>query len=84
MQELQQLFKDHPELRNKLKHIYEASLDPSTLPDSKGVRHDSRWSEDKGFSRALELLRRQVSGPGGAEDLQAFSEFVSRTEATNR
>lgn len=80
VQQVQQLFSDHPDLRNKLKHIYEASLDPSTVSDSKARRHNSGWSEDKGFSHALELLRRQASGPEGADDLKAFTEFVRRND----
>lgn len=77
-QQVEQLFKDNPELRGKLKLIYEASLDPSTLSDNRAGRYESNWSEQKGFSRALELFRRQVSDPDAAPDLKAFVDFVAQ------
>lgn len=77
---LVQLFKDHPELKQKLKSIYDITQDQSLHTGYErggNSRFDRGWSEEKGFNRGLALLSKELESSGSdTDDLKAFAACV--------
>jgi hypothetical protein len=81
-QEATELFQRYPDLRAKLKKIYEQTLDPSSRGDVGGrprnPRFEPRWSEQKGFDQGLAVLKAKLeSEVVDTEDLEAFVTWVN-------
>lgn len=83
-QEATELFQRYPDLRAKLKKIYEETLDPTIRADVGGrprnPRFEPRWSEQKGFDLGLAVLKAKLeSQVVNTEDLEAFVAWVNST-----
>ena len=75
------MFAKYPNLRAKLRSIYEATQDPGPRLESQfddGSRFERRWSEEKGFNRGMALLQRQlVSEDVDSKGLKIFAAYVA-------
>jgi hypothetical protein len=79
-EDLEKMFDTHPELKAKLKAIYDATLDPrSNSAHADGPGHfDRKWSEAKGFARGMDLLQRGLDSDAvDAEDVRMFAAYVA-------
>lgn len=88
MEELQKLFRDHPQLRQTLRSVYAETLDPGqhTASDrrSRYGRHEARWTEEKGFDQGLKSLKARLNSDGSvAEDLKVFAEYIRNQQASS-
>ncbi|ETN37062.1 uncharacterized protein HMPREF1541_08052 [Cyphellophora europaea CBS 101466] len=78
-EELEHLFQQYPNLRAKLKNIYEQTLHPDSRPNTTGrSRFNARWTEEKGFEEGLRNLKVKLeSDSADQDDLKAFVAFVT-------
>jgi len=75
------MFAKYPNLKAKLRSIYEATQDPASRPGSQAGSSghtERRWSEEKGFNHGMALLQRQLDSDGaGSEDLIVFAAYIA-------
>ena len=80
-EDLVQMFTKYPNLRTKLRSIYEATQDPASRPESQfgdDSRFERRWSEEKGFNHGMALLQRQLESEGAdSKGLKIFAAYVT-------
>lgn len=81
-EETDQLFKQYPHLREKLRAIYLETMDPKLKPGTvdrpRNSRAGPRWTEQKGFEDGLRVLKAKLdSDSADQEDLRAFAAYVS-------
>jgi hypothetical protein len=75
MDDLNHLFQEHHELKQKLQSIYEATQDPG--PRERDALFNRRWTEEKGFNRGLAVLSKELDADGTAgDDVKAFSAYI--------
>ena len=76
---LQKLFQQYPNLRTKLKYIFETANDPGDAqfnPNSRGQGH--QLSPQKRIAHAMRILANQLgSDTAEASGLKAFAELVA-------
>jgi hypothetical protein len=73
--DLNHLFQEHPELKQKLQSIYKATQDPG--PRERDAPFDQRWTKEKGFNSGLAVLSRELDADGAAgDDVKAFSAYI--------
>ncbi len=74
------LFQKHPALKTKLNAIYQSTLDQARDSSESNRRRDLRngmSSEEKAFSRGLQLLKQKLSDDSNDEDVAAFASYVN-------
>lgn len=82
-QDIVHLFTQYPQLRSRLKAIYEETLDPAGRNDveqrPRNSRFEYKWTEQKGFDRAMKVLKAKLdSDTVDSHDLEAFIAWVTK------
>ena len=81
VQQLQALFAQHPQLRRKLKFVYDETLESSSgssrTQSARYARAEPRWTEQKGFDQGLKVLKAKLDPEtSDTDDVKVFAAWV--------